>query len=409
MSSFELIARPKIDQAAARKMESDTKEAIARAGQQASARTKSDIENALENGMRVGGKSGFDYLKQESKGFSDSFGGMMKLSLAGIAAAASAVLVDTLQKTVDGADEFGEILKQRANAQRQVEQTGAAFGMTAGQYGELSIGAKAMGMEPEDLTGMISGFVGSLSRPEMAKYKELTDEIGTGSGFMDLLQNAASMDKTQSQQFLDSTLGGDDSVKAGQIVNVIREMNAKGIAVSMNSLASAMAGFQINESQLNKDIDSTKGARREFNQSEAREYMASLTQNVSSQDASDIESRRQSQEALLQKQLSNLHVKVEYANKLDTLTVNQLNAGSTVINSVAKESTKLWSMTKDIYQTPVGTERLKKIGSLGGEIWETDKKLASWWYGLIYGAIKDAASDAKDSIAAKHSQESNRR
>ncbi|WP_417859540.1 hypothetical protein [Xanthomarina gelatinilytica] len=334
--TFEMIAKPKIDQAAARKMATDSKEAISNATKQASAETKANLDKAISGGIKSGGKEGFGKLKEFGNTFAGEFGGKLSLTVAGIATAAAAVIADTMAKTLGGADEVADRLRERMNAQRQVELTGSAFGMSSGRYAAFVEGAQAMGLEMEDITGMMSGFVGSLSRPEMVKYKELTDKVGTEGGFIDLLQKAASMDRTQSQQFLDSTLGGDDSVKAGMFVNKIREMNEKGLNVNLDSIASYLTGRNVVSADITKDIEAQKPYQDKVYRHDAYLFDKHLRQQLSNQDVADINSRSDSKESVDDANKNAFHVKVETANALDSITVNQINTGKIVAEEAAK-------------------------------------------------------------------------
>lgn len=329
--SAELTFYPKLNQAATRKMSKDAETAIAKATDQASAETKSQLDKAVSGGLKKGGEDGFGKLKEFGNSFAGEFGGKLSLTIAGIATAAAAVITDTLGKTLSGADEVADRLRERVDLQRQMELTGSAFGMSSGQFGALSEGAMAMGLSPEDMSAMMSGFVGTLSNPEMAKYKALVDGKGIGVGFVDLIQKAAGMDANAGQQLLNGIIGGDDAIKMGMFAAKVREMNAQGKDVNIDSLSSFITGRNVVSADITKDIAAQKRNRDAIYKNDAVLYDKHLRQQLSAQDVADINSRTNSKESVDDANRSAFHLKVEMANNLDTLTVKQLNAGKTSI------------------------------------------------------------------------------
>lgn len=412
--SAELLFIPKLDQAATRNVAKNSKEAISNATKQAGAESKANLDKSIFDGIKDGGRKGFGKLKEFGSTFAGEFGGKLSLTVVGIATAAAAVVADTVEKSLGGADEVADRLRERMNAQRQVELTGSAFGMSSGQYAAFVEGAQAMGLEMEDITGMMSGFSDSLANPEMARYKELVDNYGIDAGFIDLIQKAAAMDATKAQQFLSNAIGGEDAVKVNMFASKVREMDDKGLGVSLDSMASYITGRKIVSADITKDIDAQKPYRDRVYQHDSYLFDKHLRQQVSDQDVADINSRSDSRESVDDANTNAFHQKTLTANTLDSITVGQINAGKTTVKEITGFSDAMNKVVNEHFSNITKNTPNKDTSNKEEE---TSNPYSGMYEGPVraqfiedlVSAYKKAFEPVSESLGTKHSQESNRR
>lgn len=310
LPSAELVLAPKVDPRALRRSSKRAQDAMARAGRQAAKSIKKDLKRGIEDGFKDGSSNGAKAFKK----------GMAALGVAGL-------LAKWVELAVGGADQVGARIREKALMMQEMKSTADAFGIDAGRYAGLNIASQGLGINPDDIRGMLSGFSAELNEPEMQKYKELADSSGLDVAFLNLLKKAAEMSPTEGQRFLNPILGDEDSVYAGKITAKIREMNEQGIDVTFQSLLDHMATFNIQLEELKKGLEGSREAINALNQDAASSLQDSIIKGLSEKNASLEVERVKSERKVLQAELENFATKVRTALTLDKGKIGLIKVG----------------------------------------------------------------------------------
>lgn len=221
----ELVLAPVIDRAALKKTEMQVSQSMEMAGKKASIAIRNDMRKQIKWGV--------------VKGFDDGMkpvSGKLKLMGVAIAAAAGAVIHDTMQKTFSSLDENIDRIMGKLESVRDITQNAQAFGIDSARYAALSVMGASAQMDQGDIQGIMAGFVAALKDEEMAGFASIAQQQGTEKAFFDFLSSSAKLGERDRQDQLIATFGEDDFRLVSRFMNPMMQMQSSGQELSLQSL-----------------------------------------------------------------------------------------------------------------------------------------------------------------------------
>lgn len=243
----EVILAPKID----RQDLNRVKESMNSAFDDVATKNRKELEKqtkkGVEDGLKQGSGNGVKYLKR---------------GLIGLSAMVGAAALNALM----GADEVIARMEQRLAGIRDIGKEAEAFGISSGEYAQVTSIFTALGYDQSDVRGLLSGFQAELEEPEMAKFKGIAEQAGVMQSMLSFIASTSGMTQTKRAARL-KPLGDEDAVIASAIAAQI----AKTGAVNLQELFTAMTGRSETAGQITKGIESGRSESDELAQ-----YMGSI-------------------------------------------------------------------------------------------------------------------------------------
>ncbi|MGL4830826.1 MAG: hypothetical protein ACRCXG_16200 [Vibrio sp.] len=325
----EVILAPKVDRADLQRV----KESMDSAFEDVAAKNKKEIEKATEKGvskgMKDGGEEGLSFLKK---------------GLIGIAAAVGAAAMNAAM----GADEVVSRMEARLSTIRDVSKEAAAFGVSSGEYAQLNAVFESLGYDQSDVRGILAGFQAEFDKPEMEKFKNITDQNGLIQSLMAFIASTSGMSQTERSARL-APLGDEDAV----ITSAIAAKIAESGATNMQQFFEAMTGTRYTASQLEKYMARGELESSKLSQYNAQKYLEDIAKG------GNADQIKQSME--LDRRLEGAHDR----NIGTKLTMKELtvNAEIASLNAVNATITGLENIFKDLDETLEGrrTERTREL------------------------------------------------
>lgn len=321
----DVILVPKADMDAMRKASKQFEEALEKSSKQVSADTERELEKGVKKGIEKGSNGGFSI-----------FSSKLKMAAAAVAFAAVSIVKDTMEKTLGGADQYVEEVKRRAETIKDIMGNAGAFGIDQGEYAALTLGAKSLGIEADDIRGLFEGFASALDSDEMGKYRKVSDEKGLDTAFYKLLNTASFMDPAKAQTWLATTaqLGDSDATFANKIAGVIRSMREDGDMINKQNLFNRMAGFDMSTGALSDSFDRTRIQTDKLNKNAAQNEYSTLLNGVTATQADSANRYDNKQLELVETHLRVIADKVTYANVIADAEILQVKAGAAALEEL---------------------------------------------------------------------------
>ncbi|ALR91315.1 hypothetical protein [Vibrio alginolyticus] len=271
-TSAEMILKPKIDE---NKMREEAKKQE-RVMKNTAKQMEEDIKNGVENGMEEGAESGVS-----------AFSFKFKVAAATLALAAAALVKDTFDKVTEGAEAVEMDLRDRINAIQDITSSAKGLGIDRATYAGFTLAGQAQGIEQDDIRGIFETFVGSLNRPEMADYKEASDEHGIEKAFLDFMGTLSLMDPEQAARLNDDVMGG-DALRASKFMEPIRKILEDGGELTTEKVLNSMMGGGLDLAGLRRSFDAADPNIKKVMHEDAIDRQRELKNGLDADEATNI-------------------------------------------------------------------------------------------------------------------------
>lgn len=317
MASSELVLAPQVDRNALKRSEMQIAQSMENAGKKASIEMRKDLKKEITNGVAWGIDSG---VKK-------SRGSMKALGL-GVAAAASMVIVDTMDKTLGSLEDNIDRIMGKLDTIREVSENAKAFGIDEGRYAAISVLGSAKGLDQSDMQGIIAGFAASLQDDEMAGFKNIRDTQGMEKAFFDFLSSTAKLTGSDRESQLIKAFGEDDMRLVSRIMGPMAAMQSSGQAMNLESLYKNVTGRDLQLAAMQQGISRSQTAQGMITAQQAQFLENTFIKGVTPGQAGAVTSVASSQKNLEAAQMTALNLQVKAKIIADQLEVKQIQAGT---------------------------------------------------------------------------------
>lgn len=320
----ELVLAPVIDRAALKKTEMQVSQSMEMAGKKASIAIRNDMRKQIKWGV--------------VKGFDDGMkpvSGKLKLMGVAIAAAAGAVIHDTMQKTFSSLDENIDRIMGKLESVRDITRNAEAFGIDSARYAALSVMGTAAGMDQGDIQGIMAGFVAALKDEEMAGFASIAQQQGTEKAFFDFLSSSAKLGERDRQDQLIATFGEDDFRLVSRFMNPMMQMQSSGQELNLPSLFKQMTGANLDLGAIQSGLSRTGQAQGIVTKQQTEQLLASIIKGVTPGQAQAVTQVSASQKRLEAGQMSALELQVKGRIIADNMEIKQIEMGKAAATSLA--------------------------------------------------------------------------
>ena len=344
MANNELILAPEIDRTALRVAEKNMDEAFERSAKYAGVEARKQLAKGVERGIGDGAKKGVNHLR---------------LAAFSIATAAAAVAIDSIEKTLGGADDVMARMQEKLNQVSETMLTGEAFGIESGAMAALSASFMTKNMDVSDLRGMLSGFTAAIEEEGGEEYKAIRDEKGLEASFLTYLKSISQLDKSQQVGAMIPVLGEEDAALAGRIVSVMQEMTKGGKEITTTSLSETILGRDVDIAGLTDKAEQAQVQSEKLAQTNARAFLDSF-KPVSDENINAMQDLIASNRQLEKAHENAFDLKVKTKIIANELEVNQLRAVTALVEAPSNIADKYTSSTSRLIEAGRGSITDKK-------------------------------------------------
>lgn len=356
----ELVLAPVIDRTALKKTEMQVSQSMEMAGKKASIAIRNDMRKQIKMGV--------------VKGFDDGMkpvSGKLKLMGVAIAAAAGAVIHDTMQKTFSSLDENIDRIMGKLESVRDMTRNAEAFGIDSARYAALSVMGTAVGMDQGDIQGIMAGFVAALKDEEMAGFASIAQQQGTEKAFFDFLSSSAKLGERDRQDQLIATFGEDDFRLVSRFMNPMMQMQSSGQEMSLQTLFKQMTGATLDLGAIQSGLSRTGQAQGMVTKQQTEQLLASIIGGVTPGQAMAVTQVSESRKRLEAGQMSALELQVKGRIIADNMEIKQIEMGKAASETMLGYSSDLMSFIKnptmESYSKTIPVARMLNPDSLSPE------------------------------------------
>lgn len=345
MASSEFILAPRIDEAKARQEMQKLDDVARRSARQ----MEMEFSDAWDH-FEKKGESSFKKLGGKLQGFMGSFAGNLA---ANVVSKAAEIATDAATKAFQDGEAKAQMARARYEQNRDINSEADALGIGRGKYAALDIAGIASGLDRSDVRGLMSGFVGSLAKPEMEKFREDANKHGIDKAFFDFIGSTSKLKPEEAAQRMNEVFGDDDALKASKFMKPIQDLMKHGKSLSFQNIVDNMAGRHIDMKRLEKSLNMSEKQMKEMMMNDAgilENQINNIVQPTAggSSKAHEVSRSEKSTESLHLKELKYLNIAVATQVGMDNVTKAEISTGGSVA-----EAAKGWgdNKSKQIHNT----------------------------------------------------------
>ena len=242
----ELLLIPRVDYEEMRRTANRMSDALERATEQASLEMQRDLRRGVGRGINDGirdGEGGFSKLKG-------------KIAAIGIGAA----ITSAVMGAIGNADEFIDKVAEKADKIRAIGNQSNAFGIDKGTYASMTITGQALGLEVDDIKGLLEGWnEGLTSDDTLVNYANVRDKDGLDEALLRILYTASTKNEKEAHGWLASEgTFGSDATFLMPIVAEIKKLAENGESITWDNLNKGV-GIGVSSKQYSEALGLSEG------------------------------------------------------------------------------------------------------------------------------------------------------
>ncbi|MFV0448065.1 MAG: hypothetical protein ACK5MF_06340 [Vibrio sp.] len=381
-ASSEFILAPRIDEQKMRKEAEKMEVELQRTSRQAA----DDFEYWFGKGFEDGADKGIRGVKRKltdlqaflkkmgfdsmSKGVGDVIATPAKGAIAA-AAAALGVSLAAEKKILEDPVGYAQIARERINDNSELSDNADALGIDRGRYAALSSAGIAARLDQSDIRGIMSGFIGALERPEMALYKKAAEEKGVENSFLDFVGTMAKMKPEIAAQYMNQTFGDEDALKVSRFMKPFQKIIKNGGDLTLQTVVDTMLGRHVRTQEMGDALNRNDKAANTLARGASDQFEDKVINGPNVAQAETVVASDKSSEAVTQKHLEVLDLKVKGQVIADKAEIAVISGGEAVVRDVSTYSegaSRRWRELVDAGNLPIN--KLDSWKQFGQKTWD---------------------------------------
>lgn len=333
MASSEFILAPRIDENKARKEMQKLDDVARRSAQQMT----TEFDHAWNNIGRKG-KSTFSQLGGWLRDASATMAG--NLAAQAVAKIAE-ISVDAATKVFEDAQGTALLARERYEQNRDINSEADALGIDRGKYAAFDIAGVSAGLDTSDMRGLMSGFVGALEKPEMAKFNQVANKQGIDKAFLDFIGSTSKLNPETAVQRMNEVFGGEDALKASKFMKPIQHLLEGGKELNFQNIVDTMSGRHVDITGIEKALDLSEDQMKSMFSNDARLFEEHIKGVAKDNNAQNIIKSENSIDGIQNAKLDTLHVAVAKQVLMDNITKAEISTGYKFVEATTSKGQRI--------------------------------------------------------------------